>query len=125
MRSAGAVRQRWSAENRNLRKRDAKAWRAARHRHRKPNAALNLALTRNVLLASIPFEERQPSARISEHYHRPRTTPLGASTAPVLFYEAASQTPWLFQDLHQTRKVVCPNGDAPQVLGGGPAGGAD
>ena len=43
---------------------------AARHRHRKPNAALNLALTRNVLLALIPFEEGEPLAHFFERYHR-------------------------------------------------------
>lgn len=70
MRSANAVRQHWSVENRNHHKRDASAWQEDRHRHRKPNAALNLALTRNVLLAMIPFEEGQPLAHFFEHYHR-------------------------------------------------------
>ena len=69
-RSTGAVRQHWSVENRNHHKRDASAWQEDRHRHRKPNAALNLALTRNVLLAIIPFEEGQPLAHFFEHYHR-------------------------------------------------------
>jgi hypothetical protein len=57
-------------ENRNHYKRDASAWQEDRHRHRKPNAALNLALTRNVLLAMIPFEQGQPLAHFFEHYHR-------------------------------------------------------
>lgn len=70
LRSAGAVRQHWSVENRNHHKRDASAWQEDRHRHRKPNAALNLALTRNVLLALIPFEQGQPLAQFFEHYHR-------------------------------------------------------
>jgi predicted transposase YbfD/YdcC len=70
MRAAGAVRQHWSVENRNHHKRDASAWQEDRHRHRKPNAALNLALTRNVLLALIPCEEGQPLAHFFEHYHR-------------------------------------------------------
>ena len=69
-RAAGAVRGHWSVENRNHHKRDASAWQEDRHRHRKPNAALNLALTRNVLLAMIPFEEGQPLAHFFEHYHR-------------------------------------------------------
>jgi len=69
-RSTGAVRQHWSVENRNHHKRDASAWQEDRHRHRKPNAALNLALTRNVLLAIIPFEEGQPLAHFFEQYHR-------------------------------------------------------
>jgi predicted transposase YbfD/YdcC len=69
-RAANAVRQHWSVENRNHHKRDASAWQEDRHRHRKPNAALNLALTRNVLLAMIPFEEGQPLGHFFEAYHR-------------------------------------------------------
>lgn len=69
-RAAGAVRGHWSVENRNHHKRDASAWQEDRHRHRKPNAALNLALTRNVLLALIPFEEGEPLAHFFECYHR-------------------------------------------------------
>ena len=57
-------------ENRNHHKRDASAWQEDRHRHRKPNAALNLALTRNVLLARIPFEEGEPLAHYFEIYPR-------------------------------------------------------
>jgi predicted transposase YbfD/YdcC len=69
-RAAGAVRQHWSVENRNHHKRDASVWQEDRHRHRKSNAALNLALTRNVLLALIPFEQGQPLAHFFEQYHR-------------------------------------------------------
>jgi predicted transposase YbfD/YdcC len=71
-RATAAVRGHWSVENRNHHKRDASAWQEDRHRHRKPNAALNLALTRNVLLALIPGEEGQPLAHFFEHYHRHR-----------------------------------------------------
>ena len=69
-RATAAVRGHWSVENRNHHKRDASAWQEDRHRHRKPNAALNLALTRNVLLALIPFEPGQPLAHFFEQYHR-------------------------------------------------------
>jgi predicted transposase YbfD/YdcC len=69
-RATKAVRQHWSVENRNHYKRDTSAWQEDRHRHRKANAALNLALTRNVLLALIPFEVGQPLAHFFEHYHR-------------------------------------------------------
>ena len=69
-RATRAVREHGSVENRNHHKRDASAWQEDRHRHRKPNAALNLALTRNVLLALIPFEAGQPLAHYFEHYHR-------------------------------------------------------
>jgi predicted transposase YbfD/YdcC len=69
-RAAGAVRGHWSVETRNHHKRDASAGQEDRHRHRKPNAALNLALTRNVLLALIPFEPGQPPAQFFERDHR-------------------------------------------------------
>jgi predicted transposase YbfD/YdcC len=69
-RSTKAVRQHWSVENRNHHKRDASAWQEDKHRHRKSPAALNLALTRNILLAIIPFEAGQPLAHFFEHYHR-------------------------------------------------------
>ena len=70
IRATHASRGHWSVENCNHYKRDASAWQEDRHRHRKPNAALNLALTRNVLLALIPFAEGQPLAHFFEHYHR-------------------------------------------------------
>jgi len=69
-RALRAVRGHWSVENRHHHKRDASAWQEDRHRHRKPDAALNLALTRNVLLALIPFEEGQPLAHFFELHHR-------------------------------------------------------
>jgi hypothetical protein len=69
-RSTAAARGHWSIENRNHHKRDASAWQEDRHRHRRPNAALNLALTRNALLAIIPFEQGQPMAQFFELYHR-------------------------------------------------------
>ena len=76
-RAADAVRGHWAVENRNHHKRDASAWQEDRHRHRKPNAALNLALSRNVLLAMLPFEQGQPLAHFFEQYHRqcPATHP--------------------------------------------------
>ena len=57
-------------ENRNHHQRDASAGQEDRHCHRKPNAALNLALTRNVLLAMIPCEEGQLLGHFFEAYHR-------------------------------------------------------
>ena len=65
-RAVPAVRTPWSVENRNHHQRDASAWQEDRHRHRQPNAALNLALTRNVLLALIPCESGQPLAHYFE-----------------------------------------------------------
>ncbi len=69
-RSTQAAREHWSVENRNHYKRDTSAWQEDRHRHRRPKAALNLALTRNALLAIIPFELDQPLAHFFELYHR-------------------------------------------------------
>jgi predicted transposase YbfD/YdcC len=85
-RAAGAVRGHWSVENRNHHKRDASAWQEDRHRHRKPNAALNLALTRNALLALIPCEEGEPLAHFFERYHRhpPHALRLILNARPVL-----------------------------------------
>lgn len=75
-RSTKAIRGHWSIENRNHHKRDASTWQEDRHRHRRPNAALNLALTRNALLAIIPFEEGEPLASFFEFYHSHRADAL-------------------------------------------------
>ena len=52
------VREHWSVENKNHHKRDDSVWQEDRHRHRRANVAQNLALTRNALLAIIPFDEK-------------------------------------------------------------------
>ena len=57
-----AVRGHWSVENLNHYKRDTCLWREDDHRHRRVNIAQNLALTRNALLAIIPFG---PDERLS------------------------------------------------------------
>ena len=69
-RGVEAVRGHWSVENRNHWKRDASPWQEDQHRHRRPKAALNLALTRNGLLALIPFQPGEPLAQYFERYHR-------------------------------------------------------
>ena len=51
-----AAREHWSVENKNHHKRDHHVWQEDRHRHRRVNIAQNLALTRNALLAIIPFD---------------------------------------------------------------------
>ncbi len=58
-------------ENRNHHKRDDSVWQEDRHRHRRINVAQNLALTRNALLALIPFDEKRnlPSL-IAEYQER-------------------------------------------------------
>lgn len=53
-----AVREHWSVENKNHHKRDHHVWQEHRHRHRGVNIAQNLALTRNALLAVIPFDKK-------------------------------------------------------------------
>ncbi len=53
-----AVREHWSVENKNHHKRDHHVWQEDRHRHRRANIAQNLALTRNALLAIIPFDQK-------------------------------------------------------------------
>ena len=53
------VRGHWSVENRNHHKRDDSVWQEDRHRFRRINIAQNLALTRNALLAIIPFDEKK------------------------------------------------------------------
>ena len=60
-----AVRGHWSVENLNHYKRDTCLWREDNHRHRRVNIAQNLALTRNALLAIIPFG---PSGTLSSWF---------------------------------------------------------
>lgn len=63
-----AVREHWSVENKNHHKRDDSVWQEDRHRHRRPNIAMNLALTRNALLAIIPFDEKHNLPSLIEEY---------------------------------------------------------
>lgn len=55
--AAGVIRNHWGVENKNHYKKDTCQWVEDDHRHRRINAAQNLALTRNALLAIIPFDE--------------------------------------------------------------------
>ena len=71
-RAAKSVREHWSVENKNHYKRDTCQWREDDHRHRRPKAAQNLALTRNALLAIIPYDEQTPlSAKLDEYQSYP------------------------------------------------------
>lgn len=54
-----AARGQWSVENKNHHKRDDSVWQEDRHRFRRINIAQNLALTRNALLAIIPFDDER------------------------------------------------------------------
>jgi predicted transposase YbfD/YdcC len=63
-----AAREHWSIENRNHHKRDDGVWQEDRHRHRRINVAQNLALTRNALLAIIPFDEKHNLPSLIAYY---------------------------------------------------------
>ena len=65
-----AVRGHWGIENRNHYKRDTSLWQEDAHRHRRINIAQNLALTRNALLAVMPFAEGVPLSSCFEVYQR-------------------------------------------------------
>lgn len=65
-----AVRGHWSVENLNHYKRDTSLWREDDHRHRRVHIAQNLALTRNALLAMIPFGADEPLSGWFEIYQR-------------------------------------------------------
>lgn len=64
------VRGHWSVENLNHYKRDTCLWREDDHRHRRVKIAQNLALTRNALLAIIPFAAGAPLSSWFEIYQR-------------------------------------------------------
>jgi len=66
-----AAREHWSVENKNHHKRDHHVWQEDRHRHRRINIAQNLALTRNALLAIIPFDpQRNLPSLIADYQER-------------------------------------------------------
>ncbi len=65
-----AIRGHWSVESLNHYKRDTSLWREDDHRHRRVNIAQNLALTRNALLAIIPFGANEPLSSCFEIYQR-------------------------------------------------------
>lgn len=71
-----AVRGHWSVENLNHYKRDTCLWREDDHRHRRVNIAQNLALTRNALLAIIPFDAEEPLSGWFEIYSRKPATAI-------------------------------------------------
>jgi hypothetical protein len=80
-----AVRGHWSVENLNHYKRDTCLWQEDGHRHRRVNIAQNLALTRNALLAIIPFGPDQPLSSYFEFYqrHQVKAIHLILHSAPV------------------------------------------
>jgi repressor LexA len=71
-----AVRGYWSIENRNHHKRDDRVRQEDRHRHRRINVAQNLALTRNALLAIIPFDEKHNLPSLIEGYQDDKAIPM-------------------------------------------------
>lgn len=70
-----AVRGHWSIENRNHHKRDDRVRQEDRHRRRRINVAQNLALTRNALLAIIPFDEKHNPPSLIEGYQDDKAIP--------------------------------------------------
>lgn len=84
MRLGWAVRTHWSVENKNHHKRDHHVWQEDRHRHRRVNIAQNLALTRNALLAIIPFDEKNnlPSLIADYQGHRQLAVDLILKASP-------------------------------------------
>jgi len=66
-----AARTHWSVENKNHHKRDHDVWQEDRQRHRRADIARNLALTRNALLAIIPFDgEKNLPSLIADYQDR-------------------------------------------------------
>ena len=57
-------------ENRNHPKRDDSVWQEDRHRSRRVNVGQNLALTRNALLAIIPFDEKKNLPSLIADYQK-------------------------------------------------------
>jgi len=67
------VREHWMIENANHYKRDTCQWREDDHRHRRVKVAQNLALTRNALLAIIPYDrEKNLRSMLDEYHQRPQ-----------------------------------------------------
>jgi predicted transposase YbfD/YdcC len=66
--AAGVIRNHWAVENKNHYKKDTCPWVEDDHRHRRVNAAQNLALTRSALLAIIPFDETKNLNSCLESY---------------------------------------------------------
>ena len=62
------VRGHWSIENKNHYKKDTCLWREDDHRHRRVNAAQNLALLRSALMAIIPFDDTQTLGDCLDQY---------------------------------------------------------
>jgi predicted transposase YbfD/YdcC len=70
-RLADIIRGHWSVENKNHWCRDATRWREDHCRLRRPNAAFNLALLRNTMLALIPSDFRPFDAAFDYYLSHP------------------------------------------------------
>lgn len=70
-RLAATIRGHWSVENKNHWRRDASRWREDHCRLRRPNAAFNLAVLRNALLALIPSDLRPLDAAFDHYQSHP------------------------------------------------------
>jgi len=66
---AKQVRGHWSVENKNHYRKDNCVWKEDKHRHRRTNAAQNLALMRSALLSIIPFDKDNTLDDLLDDYH--------------------------------------------------------
>ena len=77
-------------QNRNHHKRHDCVWQKDRHRHRRVNIAQYLALTRNALLAIIPFDDKRNLPFLISEYQR-RQNPRHQSHLPRQAHPMTSQ----------------------------------
>jgi len=92
---AEQARTHWSVENKNHYRKDVSLWVEDDHRHRRINAAQNLALMRSALLAIIPFNEDQTLNDCFENYAKTPTSRSNSSKNPGQSSEPpSSQMPW-------------------------------
>lgn len=84
-RAAETIRYHWAIENKNHYKKDTCQWVEDDHRHRRARAAQNLAITRNALLAIIPFDEKKNLSSCIEDYqtHPARALKLIQNARPI------------------------------------------
>ena len=105
---ARAIRGHWGIENKNHYKRDTCQWREDDHRHRRVNAAQNLALTRNALLAIIPFDEKSTLSSMLEDFQNDRVGALNQILHASPIYPPPAKCPDALRDF--LKKTLLPGG---------------
>lgn len=83
-RLAALVRGHWGVENRNHWRRDASRWREDGCRLRRTNAAFNLALLRNALLALVPSADFPSLDSAFDYYHTHPAAALALLQSPPI-----------------------------------------